>query len=118
MYLENIFVGSEDIRKQLPQESLLFERVHHAFSAAMRQLQAAGNVVAATTPPEVLKSFEVGAQHSHAQMRGAVVSATACLPARKAGAGRLFGPCPCLGITGTRIPVFKCDGLKIVLIEC
>lgn len=59
MYLENIFVGSEDIRKQLPQESLLFDGVNAAFSAAMRELHAVGNVAAATTPPRVLAAFEV-----------------------------------------------------------
>lgn len=38
MYLENIFIGSEDIRKQLPQESQMFENVHLVFMARMRAL--------------------------------------------------------------------------------
>jgi len=59
MYLENIFVGSEDIRKQLPAESALFEGVNVAFAAQMRELRAVGNVLAATTPPRVLAAFQV-----------------------------------------------------------
>ena len=39
MYLENIFIGSEDIRKQLPQESVLFEGVHATFQQKMKELQ-------------------------------------------------------------------------------
>ncbi len=38
MYLENIFIGSEDIRKQLPQESIMFENVHNTFMKLMRTL--------------------------------------------------------------------------------
>lgn len=45
MYLENIFIGSEDIRKQLPQESLMFDQVHATFMAQMQQLNIAHNVV-------------------------------------------------------------------------
>lgn len=59
MYLESIFVGSEDIRRQLPAESAMFEGVHAAFSAHMAELQRVGNVVAATTAPGVLAAFQV-----------------------------------------------------------
>ena len=59
MYLENIFIGSEDIRKQLPQESLMFEEVHVGFMQAMRELQAASNVVRATTAHGVPATFQV-----------------------------------------------------------
>ncbi len=45
MYLENIFIGSEDIRKQLPQESLMFDQVHATFMVQMQQLNTAHNVV-------------------------------------------------------------------------
>lgn len=38
MYLENIFIGSEDIRKQLPQESVLFDAIHNTFMRYMKQL--------------------------------------------------------------------------------
>lgn len=49
MYLENIFVGSEDIRKQLPLESVMFDDVNAAFIAEMRAMQAESSVVAACT---------------------------------------------------------------------
>ncbi|WIA33430.1 hypothetical protein OEZ86_006562 [Tetradesmus obliquus] len=58
MYLENIFIGSEDIRKQLPQESLMFEGVHHAFMRSMAWLHSVGNVVQATTGQGVLAAFQ------------------------------------------------------------
>lgn len=45
MYLENIFIGSEDIRKQLPKESVLFDEVHTTFMAQMQQLSSVRNVV-------------------------------------------------------------------------
>lgn len=60
MYLENIFIGSEDIRKQLPQESLMFEGVHHTFTHYMQKLHTAGNVVQATTAQGLLAAFQVG----------------------------------------------------------
>ncbi len=50
MYLENIFIGSEDIRKQLPQESLMFDQVHATFMVQMQQLNAAHNVVQVSKP--------------------------------------------------------------------
>lgn len=49
MYLENIFIGSEDIRKQLPQESVLFEGVHATFQQKMKELQTVCNVVQVNT---------------------------------------------------------------------
>lgn len=45
MYLENIFIGSEDIRKQLPQESIMFDSVHTTFQASMREIQSILNCV-------------------------------------------------------------------------
>lgn len=45
MYLENIFVGSEDIRKQLPAESKMFDGVNTSWKQVMKQLQQEGNVV-------------------------------------------------------------------------
>ena len=42
MYLEVIFIGSEDIRKQLPQESIMFEGVHNMFMKLMKQLATTG----------------------------------------------------------------------------
>ena len=49
MYLENIFIGSEDIRKQLPQESVLFDQVHAMFMKHMQQLNTAHNAVQVST---------------------------------------------------------------------
>lgn len=56
-YLENIFVGSEDIRKQLPQESVLFDAVHTTFMERMAQLAEHGNIVRACTAPGMLDAF-------------------------------------------------------------
>jgi dynein heavy chain len=61
MYLEVIFIGNEDIRRQLPQESAMFEGVHQAFMAAMARLRTDGNAAQATTVPGVLAVFQVGA---------------------------------------------------------
>jgi hypothetical protein len=60
MYLENIFVGSEDIRKQLPQESFMFDGVNQVFMQSMAQLHAVGNVIQATNAAGVLATFQVG----------------------------------------------------------
>jgi dynein heavy chain len=68
MYLENIFVGSEDIRKQLPQESLMFDGVNRVFQQSMAQLQAVGNVIQATNTPNVLSTFQVSGTHSRAAL--------------------------------------------------
>ncbi|KAK9823872.1 hypothetical protein WJX72_006072 [[Myrmecia] bisecta] len=57
MYLENIFIGSEDIRKQLPQESVTFESVHTAFCSRMKDINATHNVAQACTAPGVLEEF-------------------------------------------------------------
>ena len=59
MYLENIFVGSEDIRRQLPAESALFDGVHVAFMRSMAQLAATGTALSACTTPGVLDTFQV-----------------------------------------------------------
>jgi len=58
MYLENIFVGSEDIRKQLPQESLMFDAVHNTFIRTTRELKANSNAQKACCAPMVLETFQ------------------------------------------------------------
>eukprot|EP00798_Chlamydomonas_sp_ICE-L_P021926 gene21926-28972_t len=58
MYLENIFIGSEDIRKQLPQESILFEGINSNFLRVMKQLHSVGNCLKATTAPGVLENLQ------------------------------------------------------------
>ena len=57
MYLESIFVGSEDIRRQLPQESVLFDSVNEEFAARMAQLLQLRNAVRACTHAGVLDAF-------------------------------------------------------------
>lgn len=59
MYLENIFIGSEDIRKQLPHESQMFDGVNQVFMRSMSQLHAVGNVIQATNADGVLATFQV-----------------------------------------------------------
>lgn len=59
MYLENIFVGSEDIRKQLPHESIMFDAVHVNFIRTTRELKAVGNVQKACCAAGVLEMFQV-----------------------------------------------------------
>jgi hypothetical protein len=60
MYLENIFIGSEDIRRQLPAESQLFDAVHTTFMRSMGTLAATINALAACTTPGLLETFQVG----------------------------------------------------------
>jgi dynein heavy chain, axonemal len=50
-------VGSEDIRKQLPQESVLFDIVHAAFMERMAQLVSLKNIVRACTANGMLAAF-------------------------------------------------------------
>ena len=57
MYLENIFVGSEDIRKQLPSESVMFEKVNAAFVEKTRALAEAKKVLVAVRIPRILETF-------------------------------------------------------------
>lgn len=57
MYLESIFVGSEDIRKQLPAESAMFDDVNDAFCGAMRTLSEAASALAGCTAPGMLDSL-------------------------------------------------------------
>ena len=49
MYHENIFVGSEDIRKQLPQESMMFDSVNDSFAKYMLEMKTLQNVIKACT---------------------------------------------------------------------
>eukprot|EP00898_Chlorokybus_atmophyticus_P005400 jgi/Chlat1/5861/Chrsp4S06373 len=56
-YLENIFVGSEDIRKQLPQESAVFDGVNEAFARNMRALQKESNALRGARLPGLLDAF-------------------------------------------------------------
>lgn len=58
-YLENIFLASEDIRRQLPQEAAAFDTVHHAFVRQMAKLRASGSVLSAASALGTLAAFQV-----------------------------------------------------------
>ena len=45
MYLEAIFIGSEDIRLQLPEEAKRFDRIHNAFKKTMAEAHKNPNVL-------------------------------------------------------------------------
>ena len=45
MYLEAIFIGSEDIRLQLPEEAKRFDRIHGTFKKVMTETQKNPNVL-------------------------------------------------------------------------
>lgn len=95
MYLESIFGGSEDIRKQLPSETTLFEGVDASFTRAMRELKAAGNVVAATTRKGLLAAFQVWPIGRGALARATGQEATGCsLPLPQHTACRRVQPPP------------------------
>lgn len=64
MYLENIFIGSEDIRKQLPQESVMFDQVHATFMKQMQQLNTAHNIVQVSTLGHINCAFIVSTSSS------------------------------------------------------
>ena len=55
MYLESIFVGSEDIRKQLPAESAMFDEVNTAWIKTTKEMQAEGTAYKACKIPGVLE---------------------------------------------------------------
>lgn len=57
MYLENIFIDSEDIQKQLPAEYVLFTSVHEAFQQKMNSLHSAKLVKESCTSKDVLEAF-------------------------------------------------------------
>ncbi|EFJ08553.1 hypothetical protein SELMODRAFT_185288 [Selaginella moellendorffii] len=56
-YLENIFVGSEDIRKQLPAETAMFDGVNTVFIAALEGLYVNKLVTKALTVKGLLESL-------------------------------------------------------------
>ncbi|TYZ61865.1 hypothetical protein PybrP1_000798 [[Pythium] brassicae (nom. inval.)] len=54
IYLESIFMASEDIRKQLPLESKLFDEVNAAYCKVTEAMAKTRNAVRATQEPRVL----------------------------------------------------------------
>lgn len=57
MYLENIFIDSEDIQKQLPAEFVLFTSVHEAFQQKMDWLHSTKLVKESCTSKDILEAF-------------------------------------------------------------
>lgn len=57
LYLESIFVGSDEIGKQLPRESRLFQQVNHAFTGIMAHASNYPNAIRLCTQPHVLDSI-------------------------------------------------------------
>lgn len=55
MYLENIFGGSEDIRKQLPNETALFDHVNKNWKAVMERIRKDPNAKRATHMEGILE---------------------------------------------------------------
>ncbi|KAL9894878.1 dynein beta chain, ciliary [Glossina fuscipes] len=51
VYLESIFIGSEDIRAQLPEDSRRFDTIDREFKSMLTQMNADRNVVRSTNKP-------------------------------------------------------------------
>ena len=58
-HLESIFIGSADIRSQLPKESELFDEIDTTFKSTMTEMVQLTNVVESCNLPDLLKRFEV-----------------------------------------------------------
>ncbi|KAI9224867.1 dynein heavy chain and region D6 of dynein motor-domain-containing protein [Blastocladiella britannica] len=58
MYLENIFIGAEDIRKQLPRESAVFDLVNTRWKELFAALNANKNIVRAIELPGILDMLQ------------------------------------------------------------
>ncbi|KAL3316100.1 Dynein heavy chain 9, axonemal [Cichlidogyrus casuarinus] len=57
-HLESIFIGSEDIRKQLPEDSDRFDGIDHDFKALVAEIEGSKNVVQATSKPHLYERLE------------------------------------------------------------
>ena len=58
-HLESIFIGSEDIRKQLPVDSQRFDEIDTEFKALMTKLAKTKNVVQATNVGGLADKLEI-----------------------------------------------------------
>lgn len=58
MYLESIFLDSEDIRKQLPVDSQRFSTTNEAFRGILNELMAEPNVLIVTNRPDLHRRME------------------------------------------------------------
>jgi dynein heavy chain len=57
MYLENIFVGSEDIRPHLPEESIMFDEVNAGFTEMLRRIYQDPLATKACSQPKMLETL-------------------------------------------------------------
>jgi dynein heavy chain len=57
MYLENIFVGTEDIRKQLPKESSSFDTINKKWKSILGAILKDKSVLKATRTPGILEDL-------------------------------------------------------------
>ena len=57
-HLESIFIGSEDIRKQLPDDSDRFDRIDSDFKVLMKNAEKEKNVIRATGVPNLAEELE------------------------------------------------------------
>lgn len=57
-YLESIFIGSEDIRSQLPEDSRRFEKIDKEFKQVLSEMLQTPNVVKATNKPGLYDRLE------------------------------------------------------------
>ncbi|CAH0400414.1 unnamed protein product [Chilo suppressalis] len=57
-YLESIFVGSDDIRAQLPEDSKRFDNIDKSFKELLKDIASTPNVVQATNKPGLLDKLE------------------------------------------------------------
>ncbi|KAL0116299.1 hypothetical protein PUN28_011253 [Cardiocondyla obscurior] len=58
MHLESIFIGSEDIRSQLPQESKRFEKIDKDFKDLLKEMLSNLNIVKSTNKSKLLDRLE------------------------------------------------------------
>ncbi|CAH1128373.1 unnamed protein product [Ceutorhynchus assimilis] len=58
MYLESIFIGSEDIRSQLPEDSKRFDRIDREFKDVLSDMLKTPNIVKATNKQGLYEKLE------------------------------------------------------------
>ncbi|ESO06976.1 hypothetical protein HELRODRAFT_171011 [Helobdella robusta] len=58
MHLESIFIGSEDIRKQLPEDTMRFDYIDSDFKLLVKDIEKTKNVVEATNQPNLYPTLE------------------------------------------------------------
>ena len=57
-HLESIFIGSEDIRSQLPEDSKRFDGIDTDFKELVSEVESTTNVVEATNKPRLFERLE------------------------------------------------------------